>query len=184
MKDIAIDEAVRPRGLVGAHRSFQSNLLEYFDCRQIRSDASARLTRRTRHCKGLCCILVLLVRSGRNRGMTVHRRTISSGRLRDERGPLADDPRANSKSCNRTRRSIARNQSVICLLSGCMAALITEVASVTSRARNRSLPALLIPPIRCLPAVECSFGARLIQAARGAPIRTPWDRSRSPTSAR
>jgi hypothetical protein len=50
------------------------------------------------------------------------------------------------------RRSIARNQSVICRLLGFMAALITEVAPVTSKTRNRSLPAQLIPPHPLLPA--------------------------------
>ena len=37
-------------------------------------------------------------------------------------------------------------------------ALITAVAPETSNTRNRSLPARLIPPIRCLPPVERSFG--------------------------
>jgi len=63
--------------------------------------------------------------------------------------------------CNR-----ARNQSVICLLPGRTAAWITEVAPMTSRTRNRSLPARLMPPIRCLPPVECSFGVSPTQAAR------------------
>jgi hypothetical protein len=47
-----------------------------------------------------------------------------------------------------------------------MAALITEVAPVTSKTRSRSLPARLMPPIRCFPPVECSFGVSPAQAAR------------------
>ena len=35
--------------------------------------------------------------------------------------------------------------------------------------RNRSLPARLMPPMRCLPPVECSFGVRPTQAARWRP---------------
>ena len=68
-----------------------------------------------------------------------------------------------------TRCRSARNQSVICLLPGLMAALITAVAPETSNTRNRSLPARLIPPIRCLPPVERSFGVRPAQAARWRP---------------
>jgi HSP20 family molecular chaperone IbpA len=50
--------------------------------------------------------------------------------------------------------------------NGFIAALITDVAPVTSRTRTRSLPARLMPPIRCFPAVECSCGVRPAQAAR------------------
>jgi hypothetical protein len=32
----------------------------------------------------------------------IHRRTVSSRRLRGELGPLEDDPRPNAKRCNRT----------------------------------------------------------------------------------
>src|SRR5271157_6454257 len=64
------------------------------------------------------------------------------------------------------RKNRARNHSVINLLLGFLAALITEVAPVTSKTRKRSLPARLIPPIRCFPPVECSVGVRPGQAAR------------------
>ena len=50
-----------------------------------------------------------------------------------------------------------------------MAALITEVAPATSKTRNRSLPARLIPAIRCFPPVDRSFGVRPAQAARWRP---------------
>src|SRR5208283_2564125 len=67
------------------------------------------------------------------------------------------------------RKNRARNHSVINLLLGFLAALITEVAPVTSKTRKRSLPARLIPPIRCFPPVECSVGVRPAQAARCRP---------------
>ena len=67
---------------------------------------------------------------------------------------------ATAASLRGLRASSARNHSVICRPPGRTAALITEVAPVTSSTRNRSLPARLIPPIRCLPPVECSFGVR------------------------
>jgi hypothetical protein len=40
---------------------------------------------------------------------------------------------------------------------------------VTNNRRNRSLPVRLMPPRRCLPPVECSFGVRPIPAARWRP---------------
>jgi hypothetical protein len=43
------------------------------------------------------------------------------------------------------------------------------VAPETSKTRNRSLPPRLMPPIRCLPPVERSFGVRPAQAARWRP---------------
>jgi hypothetical protein len=46
------------------------------------------------------------------------------------------------------------------------AALITDMAPETSKARSRSLPARLMRPMRGLPPVECSFGVRPTQAAR------------------
>jgi len=67
------------------------------------------------------------------------------------------------------RSSKARNHAVICLLPGFMAALITEVAPLTSKLRNRCWPARLMPPIRCLPPVECSFGVKPAHAARWRP---------------
>ena len=76
---------------------------------------------------------------------------------------------ATATSLRGLRSSSARNQSVICRLPGLMAALITEVAPETSNTRSRSLPARLMPPIRCLPPVERSFGVRPAQAARWRP---------------
>jgi hypothetical protein len=49
------------------------------------------------------------------------------------------------RACAALRSSSARSQSVICRLPGLMATLITEVAPETSKTRNRSLPARLIP---------------------------------------
>ena len=46
------------------------------------------------------------------------------------------------------------------------AALITDMAPETNKARSRSLPARLMRPMRGLPPVECSFGVRPTQAAR------------------
>ena len=76
---------------------------------------------------------------------------------------------ATATSLRGLRSSSARNHSVICWLPGFMAALITAVAPETSRTRSRSLPARLMPPIRCLPPVERSFGVRPAHAARWRP---------------
>jgi hypothetical protein len=55
------------------------------------------------------------------------------------------------------------------LLPGCTIALITAVAPATNSVRSRSFPARLMPPFRCLPPVECSFGVRPSQAAKWRP---------------
>src|SRR5271166_5399638 len=73
---------------------------------------------------------------------------------------------ATAASLRGRRCSRFSSHSLACLLPGLSANLITAVAPVTSNWRNRSLPARLMPPMRCLPAVECSFGVRPIQAAR------------------
>ena len=71
---------------------------------------------------------------------------------------------ATATSLRGLRASSFTSHSVACLFPGRTANRITAVAPVTSNRRNRSLPARLIPPMRCLPPVECSFGVRPIQA--------------------
>jgi hypothetical protein len=64
------------------------------------------------------------------------------------------------------RASIASSQGVASRRPGLPAAVITDMAPFTSNARSRSLPARLIPPMRCLPPVACSCGVNPSQAAR------------------
>ena len=74
---------------------------------------------------------------------------------------------ATAASLRGRRWSSFSSQSVASLLPDCrVATLITAVAPVTSNWRSRSLPARLMPPMRCLPPVECSFGASPSQSAR------------------
>src|ERR1700712_4479082 len=73
---------------------------------------------------------------------------------------------ATAASLRGRRCSSFSNHSLACLLPGLSANRMTAVAPITSNWRNRSLPARLMPPMRCLPPVECSFGVRPIQAAR------------------
>src|ERR1700733_7812923 len=76
---------------------------------------------------------------------------------------------ATATSLRGLRASSFTSHSVACLFCGRKANRITAVAPVTNNRRNRSLPARLMPPKRCLPPVECSFGVRPIQAARWRP---------------
>src|SRR5208337_2621335 len=76
--------------------------------------------------------------------------------------------RATAASLRGLRSSNCNSQPDADFLPG-LATRITDIAPTTSSCRNLSLPALLILPGRCLPAVECSLGVSPNQAARCRP---------------
>src|ERR1700676_2285817 len=92
--------------------------------------------------------------------------------------------RATAASLRGLRSSNCNSQPDADCLPG-LATRMTDIAPTTSSCRNLSLPALLILPDRCLPAVECSFGVSPNQAARCRPdseslTRISYGTSQSP----
>src|SRR5271170_17457 len=76
--------------------------------------------------------------------------------------------RATAASLRGLRSSNFKSHGEADLLPG-LANRMTDIAPTTSNCRNRSLPALLMPPMRCLPPVDFSFGVNPIQAEKCRP---------------
>ena len=75
--------------------------------------------------------------------------------------------RATAATLRGRRSSNCSSQVLADLLPG-FAYRTTDIAPTTSNWRSRSLPALLIPPIRCFPPVECSRGVSPSHAVKWA----------------